>query len=94
MQTDHSHKHAKLEIVGGYSLLFTLQGTSSAPPLMLMAHQDVVAASTALDKWTYPPFAGHFDGVSIPDLSSVSAQCLSNRRNGSGVVAQATASPT
>lgn len=51
-----------MEIIGGYSLLFTLQGSSSAAPLLLGGHLDVVGASTALDQWTYSPFEGHFDG--------------------------------
>lgn len=33
-----------------------IKGSGAAPPLLLMAHADVV--SVEADKWTYPPFAG------------------------------------
>lgn len=39
-----------------------IKGSGAAPPLLLMAHADVV--SVEADKWTYPPFAGAIeDGV-------------------------------
>ncbi|KAF7775612.1 hypothetical protein Agabi119p4_4005 [Agaricus bisporus var. burnettii] len=57
------HAHAIREVVGGYSLVYTLEGSSSdLKPFMLMAHMDVVPALTALDHWTYPPFEGKIDG--------------------------------
>ena len=43
----------KIEIDG--NLLFVWKGRSSARPLVLMSHQDVVPAS---GDWTHPPFSG------------------------------------
>ncbi|KAI0388059.1 carboxypeptidase S [Hypomontagnella monticulosa] len=56
--------HSKLELrkVNRYGLQYTLRGSDpSMKPILLTAHQDVVPAGTA-SRWTYPPFAGHFDG--------------------------------
>ncbi len=51
------HQKLKREVVNGYSLLYTWQGSrSDLEPIMLMAHQDVVSADPA--DWTYPPFDG------------------------------------
>lgn len=51
-----------MEKVNRLGLLYTLNGTNSAlKPALFMAHQDVVPIDDAND-WTYPPFAGHFDG--------------------------------
>ncbi len=54
------HKNLGREIIGGYSLLYTWQGTRpELEPVMVMAHQDVVSADpVSLDQWTHPPFAG------------------------------------
>lgn len=42
----------------GASLLYTWPGSDpTLPPVLLMAHQDVVDAETP-DRWTHPPFAG------------------------------------
>jgi carboxypeptidase PM20D1 len=42
----------------GLSLLYTWQGSApERPPVLLMAHQDVVDADTP-DRWTHPPFLG------------------------------------
>ncbi len=39
------HQKLKREVVNGYSLLYTWQGSrSDLEPVMLMAHQDVVSA--------------------------------------------------
>ena len=47
----------KTEVVNGYSLLYTWQGTRAELELvMVMAHQDVVSANP--DEWTHPPFDG------------------------------------
>jgi carboxypeptidase PM20D1 len=58
------HRELKREVVSGYSLLYTWEGTRpELEPVMLMAHQDVVAADPAsLDQWTHPPFAGDIAG--------------------------------
>jgi carboxypeptidase PM20D1 len=51
-------KNLPLEVVDGYSLLYTWQGREPAlPPLILTAHQDVVPADD-LTGWTHPPFDG------------------------------------
>ena len=51
------HQKLKREVVNGYSLLYTWQGTrSDLEPIMLMAHQDVVSADPS--DWTHPPFDG------------------------------------
>jgi carboxypeptidase PM20D1 len=54
------HQNLRREVIGGYSLLYTWEGTQSElAPVMVMAHQDVVSADPAsLDQWTHPPFAG------------------------------------
>ncbi len=56
----HAHSVLKREIIAGYSLLYTWQGTDpNALPVMLMAHQDVVpiAPDTEGD-WQVEPFSG------------------------------------
>ncbi len=51
------HKKLKREVINGYSLLYTWQGSrADLEPVMLMAHQDVVSANPS--DWTHPPFAG------------------------------------
>lgn len=51
------HQKLKREVIGGYSLLYTWQGSrADLDPVMVMAHQDVVSADPA--GWTHPPFAG------------------------------------
>ncbi|KAF9529826.1 hypothetical protein CPB83DRAFT_236779 [Crepidotus variabilis] len=53
------HSQLRLEYVGGYSLVYTWVGKDKkAEPLLLTGHLDVVPATTALDRWTYPPFSG------------------------------------
>ena len=51
------HQKLKREVINGYSLLYTWQGTRpDLEPVMLMAHQDVVSADPT--EWTHPPFEG------------------------------------
>jgi carboxypeptidase PM20D1 len=51
------HQKLKREVVNGYSLLYTWQGSrADLEPVMLMAHQDVVSADPTA--WTHPPFEG------------------------------------
>ena len=54
--------HATLarEVVNGYSLLYTWQGTdTSLDPVILMAHMDVVPVEPGTEtKWDYPAFSG------------------------------------
>ncbi len=54
------HAALKREVVNGYSLLYTWQGTDpSAKPIMLMAHQDVVPIAPGTEKdWQAEPFSG------------------------------------
>jgi len=51
------HQKLKREVVNGYSLLYTWQGSrADLEPVMVMAHQDVVSADPT--EWTHPPFEG------------------------------------
>jgi carboxypeptidase PM20D1 len=51
------HQKLKRELVNGYSLLYTWQGSrADLEPVMLMAHQDVVSADPT--EWSHPPFEG------------------------------------
>jgi carboxypeptidase PM20D1 len=54
------HAAAKREIVGGYSLLYTWEGSDpKAAPIALLAHQDVVPVAPGTEKdWQQPPFDG------------------------------------
>src|SRR5215213_10202249 len=59
------HAAAGREIVGQYSLLYTWEGSdptnsgSRAPPIALLAHQDVVPVAPGTEKdWQHPPFDG------------------------------------
>jgi carboxypeptidase PM20D1 len=54
------HAAAKREIVADYSLLYTWQGSDpKAPPIALLAHQDVVPVAPGTEKdWLQPPYDG------------------------------------
>jgi carboxypeptidase PM20D1 len=54
------HASLQKETVGGFGLLFTWPGSEAAlPPVLLMAHQDVVPVSPETEPdWTHSPFAG------------------------------------
>lgn len=62
MESTYPRVHAGLskEYVAAYSLLYTWAGSDpSLPPLMLMAHQDVVPVNDGtMDDWDRPPFSG------------------------------------
>ncbi len=62
LRQSYPRAHADLapEAVGPASLLFTWQGEApDEPPLVLMAHQDVVPIEPGTeDAWSYRPFAG------------------------------------
>jgi carboxypeptidase PM20D1 len=62
LEETYPKAHAALapELVAGASLLFTWQGQEPAlPPVVLMAHQDVVPVEPGTeDDWSHPPFAG------------------------------------
>ncbi len=52
------HRALKLETIGGLSLLYTWPGSEpELPPVLFLAHQDVVPIA-APDKWDQEPFAG------------------------------------
>lgn len=55
-----AHAAMRRETVGGYSLLYTWPGTdTTAAPMMLMAHQDVVPVAPNTERdWQAEPFAG------------------------------------
>jgi len=54
------HAAAKREVVAGYSLLYTWEGSDpKAQPIALLAHQDVVPVAPGTEKdWLKPPFDG------------------------------------
>ena len=58
------HAALKLEKVNGYGLLYEWPGAdTNLPPLLLLAHQDVVPVEPGTEgKWTEPPFAGRIAG--------------------------------
>lgn len=62
LRTAFPRVHAQLthEVVAGYSLLYTWPGTdSSARPMLLMGHTDVVPVEPGTEsRWTHPPFSG------------------------------------
>ncbi|EOD51885.1 putative vacuolar carboxypeptidase protein [Neofusicoccum parvum UCRNP2] len=70
------HEKMKLDKVNKYGLIYTLPGTSeNLKPVLFAAHQDVVPA-TSVEKWTHPPFEGHFDGKWLWGRGSV--DCKNN----------------
>ena len=54
------HATLKKEVIGQHALLYTWAGTDAkAPPIALMAHQDVVPIASGTEKsWTQDPFSG------------------------------------
>jgi len=62
LQSNYPRLHAALrrEVVAGYSLLYTLPGLDpSLPPVLLLAHQDVVPVEAGTEgAWEAPPFSG------------------------------------
>ncbi len=54
------HKTLKKEVISGYALLYTWEGSDpSLKPILLMAHQDVVPVDSLTAKqWTHPGFSG------------------------------------
>ncbi len=62
LQASYPAAHAAMsrEVVGRNTLIYTWKGTDpSLPPIVLMAHQDVVPVADGAEKdWKHPPFAG------------------------------------
>jgi carboxypeptidase PM20D1 len=58
------HDALELEVVGGHSLLYTWAGRNQRlPPVILMAHSDVVPVEPGTEgSWSHPPFSGAVDG--------------------------------
>ena len=55
-----AHAVLKRELIGDLSLLYTWEGSNpKAPPILLMAHQDVVPIAPGTEgDWQSPPFSG------------------------------------
>lgn len=55
-----AHKVMTREVVAGHTLVYTWTGSNPAlPPIILMAHQDVVPVTPGSEgAWTHPPFDG------------------------------------
>lgn len=55
-----AHRVMTREVVDGHALVYTWKGTEPAlPPIVLMAHQDVVPVTPGSEgAWTHPPFDG------------------------------------
>src|SRR3989454_5964441 len=58
------HAALKLEKVNGYGLLYAWTGADpNLPPIVLLAHQDVVPVEPGTEsRWTEPPFEGRIAG--------------------------------
>src|SRR5437870_7990002 len=58
------HAALKLEKVNGYGLLYEWTGSDpNLPPIILLAHQDVVPVEPGTEsRWTEPPFGGTIAG--------------------------------
>lgn len=54
------HAAVRREVIGDFALLYTWEGSDPAqPPLLILAHQDVVpVAEDTRDAWRYDPFGG------------------------------------
>ncbi|KAI1280255.1 hypothetical protein F5Y07DRAFT_356394 [Xylaria sp. FL0933] len=57
------HKHATVETINTFGLLYTVQGSEeNLRPILLTAHQDVVPVEPeTLDQWKYPPFSAFYN---------------------------------
>lgn len=61
--------HVKLDHANTHGLILTWEGSvpaSSAKPILMLAHQDVVPVlPDNIPDWTHPPYKGHYDGELI-----------------------------
>ncbi|WZH35818.1 MAG: M20/M25/M40 family metallo-hydrolase [Microbacterium enclense] len=55
-----THERLDREVVAGHSLLYRWAGETTAPPLVLLAHQDVVPVDG--QEWRHPPFDAVTEG--------------------------------
>jgi len=71
------HQRLSREIVTNFSYIYTWKGTDpSLPPLILMAHYDVVPVEISTEKlWTAPPFGGNI--IPASQISPVSTSLAS-----------------
>lgn len=69
LQSTYPAAHALMtrEVVAGHTLVYTWAGRdTSQPPILLMAHQDVVPVTPGTEgDWLHPPFDGVTDAVAI-----------------------------
>jgi carboxypeptidase PM20D1 len=75
LQASYPATHAALqrEIVAGNSLVYTWPGSdASLPPIIMMAHQDVVPVTAGTEQdWRYPPFSGTIAEAAVWGRGSV-----------------------
>jgi carboxypeptidase PM20D1 len=69
LQATYPRAHAAMtrEVLAGHTLLYTWQGEDPAlPPIVLMAHQDVVPVTAGTEgDWKQPPFSGALVGGAV-----------------------------
>ncbi|KAI3403179.2 CPS1 [Candida oxycetoniae] len=61
------YENLNVETVNTFGLVYTWKGSNKdLKPILLAAHQDTVPIQKdTLNKWTYPPLEGHYDGKFI-----------------------------
>lgn len=72
------HNYTTLHKVNHFGLVYIWQGLdTSLQPLLFMAHQDTTPVDpSSLDKWTYPPFDGYYDGKYLHGRGSADCKNL------------------
>ncbi len=75
LQTTYPAAHAAMtrEVIAGHTLVYTWTGSNPAlPPIVLMAHQDVVPVTPGSEgSWTHPPFDGVVEGGAVWGRGSI-----------------------
>ncbi len=73
-----THAALKREVVNGLSLLYTWQGSKpELPPVLLLAHQDVVPIAPGTEgDWTVPPFSGDTQAQVLEHVKSELAHAV------------------
>ncbi|KUJ12530.1 Gly-Xaa carboxypeptidase [Mollisia scopiformis] len=71
------YENLDITTINQHAFLYTWKGSdNSLKPLVFMAHSDVVPASDSTsDRWTHPPFSGHYDGKFIWGRGSADDKC-------------------